>query len=331
MGSRVRLGEIGLEVGVGGGGVGVGAEEFGGGGVFPSGIGGAAEAAKDAAEEEVRLLGGGGEGGCLLEGVDGVLVATERFEGEAELLVGEGVVGAEAYGVFERIERLGGFAFTEKEAAEVEVGLGIGLGEGGLPADGGLVGGDGVGCAPKPFTGEAEVVLGADVAGAEIEGAGEGAGGVGVVVLVVLGAAEEVPEVGVGGVVGGGEEQGAFGVRKIFEQDVIGGDGKKFAGGGCAEAGADVVFGERVGGAVFAEEGVAEEEVSFGGRWVEREEFAKALLGLRKLLKTQMLAGFSELRGGINGSEREGGRRGCGEGGERACRGGSGMAGMTLS
>ncbi len=86
-----------------GGDIGVGAQQFGGGRVLPGRVGAAAEAAKDAAQEEVGLLGRRGQGGGLLQGGGSLLIAAKGFEREAKLLMRERIAPAEANGLSEGV------------------------------------------------------------------------------------------------------------------------------------------------------------------------------------------------------------------------------------
>ena len=54
-------------------------------------------------------------------------------------------------------------------------------------------------------------------------------------------------------------------IGEVFEQDVVGGDDLELLSGGRAEGGAGGVLGERVGGALGAEEDVTEKVVGVGG------------------------------------------------------------------
>ena len=149
-----RVGSSGLRVDVGGASVGLSAEQLFDSLELGRGVSGSTEAAVEAAEEKVGLLGGGSEGGGFGEGVNGVFGLAGGVEGEAELLEGEGVARGEAGGGAEVLHGVGELPFLAFEHAEIEVGLGVRQCAGlALPGDGGEVVGGG-------FVGMSELLLG---------------------------------------------------------------------------------------------------------------------------------------------------------------------------
>ena len=168
----------------------------------------------------------------LLQLGDGFGDGSNRCEGACQLLVAPLVVGGDLCGLLEGRQSFGAAILGDEERAVVKEGLLAGVGIVLLPGDGGEVGVEGISAAVLGLVGEAEIVLGFDGAGGDGEDVVEGLLGADVVAVRHLGAAEVVPEVGIGGDDLKGLLEPIGSLLVVAEKDVVEGDDFEIFGAG---------------------------------------------------------------------------------------------------